>query len=99
MALRGASGDQWAVPVTMSKSTLPYCAQSSGSEVRGTRVTRANARDPELEADVEDRTGEFPKIGDPEYLETFSMEEFGKLKVITRTINTKKSLSTYCIQI
>ena len=88
MARRGASGDQCAVPVTMSRSTLPYCAQSSGSEVM--RVTRARAREPELaeEADVEERTGEVPKIGDPEYLDRFSIEEFGKLNHVT--INTKE---------
>ena len=95
MALRGASGDQWAVPVTMSKSTLPYCAQSSGSEVRGTRVRRANARDPELEADVEDRTGEFPKIGDPEYLEMFSIVDSSFILniLIKSTISLKIPLS------
>ena len=84
IALRGASGDQWAVPLTISSRTLPYWAQSSdgeaGSEAR--HVTRALVtltRDPELSDPVpEERTGELPDRGegDTEYLEIFSSEEF-----------------------
>ena len=89
MALRGASGDQCAVPVTMSSSTLPYWAQSSEGEpghVAPVRhVTRARVklwpRDWELELE---RTGEFPEIGDPEYLEMFSKDVLAKLKWRTK---------------
>ena len=71
IALRGASGDQWAVPETMSRRTLPYWAQSSD-----TGETPAITSESESEQRENWRnTGELSDNWEPENFERSSREE------------------------
>ena len=55
IARLGASGDQWAVPETMSRRTLPYCSPSSGDTLVGARVDSPRGREPLPDTEEEEK--------------------------------------------